>query len=800
MSLLLLSAWCGLVAGLLEVGTIVVRKEMFDANHLYGMSRHFAWLIPVTNIGVFPGPGFTRVECRPGLAAQALACSCLGSLCALVLLPMALIAFPRIYTMAWLAVTLGLASRLVPRIESNARRFRRFVRFSFPVALVVLLLLGASPWINDRIKQSRESARALPPPGSPNLLLIVLDTVAAGHLSLYGYPRPTSTTLAELAERGIRFDSAQATSSWTLPSHATIFTGRWMHELSVGWLNPLDREYPTLAEFLGDRGYATAGFIANTSYCASDSGLGRGFTRYEDFIFPKFTAPKTAVLVNRVLALFGKVLPFVEARPSLAGLQPYVQGIWQSLVYDRKDAATVNREFLGWLSRRPEPARPFFAFLNYSDAHTPYELEAGRTHRFGVSQPDERQREMIRRWGDLDKIRVASKDLPLAVDAYDDCIADLDEQLGRLLDKMRRQGVLDRTWLIIASDHGESFGEHAGVFCHGTSLYQTELHVPLLIVPPGGVAGRVVKETVTLRDLAATIVDVLDLEAGSPFPGASLARYWDGQADGVAEPTRIRRPVLSEVVPASRPMSTPTAYPERHGRWAPQRRRLVVHPPRGKRATRNCSTWAGTPRSSATWPAIPPRGRSSSGCARPWPGSPEGPSCPEDSVVDDHGRPNRQCRKPDSASLFGMFMSSSSGINPDTLATILATVNMSRVRTGRPLPDWLIIGVSDPASVPSRSGKVPAGSICRFFRRALGGRCCLAALTNTGFSDMIKIIIPHGPDAWVHADRASGRDRDHRRVDRAALAGRAGGPRGGPPVSAPTTSSRSRWRSPITSM
>ena len=363
--------------GLLEVGTIVIRKEMFDPNHLYGMSRHFAWLIPVTNLGVFLVVGlFGWIA---GLAWPLGARRLLNRvLCALVLLPIALIAFPRIYTMASLVLALGLAIHLVPRLESNGRRFRRFVHVSFPVALVTLLVLGASPWIKDRIKQSRERARALPPPGSPNLLLIVLDTVAASHLNLYGYPRATSTTLVELAERGIRFDSAHAASSWTLPSHAIIFTGRWMHELSVGWLNPLDAEYPTLAGFLGDRGYATAGFIANTSYCASDSGLSRGFTHYEDFIFPEFTAPKTAVLVNRVLAAFGKILPFVEARPSLAGWQPYVQGLWQSFVFDRKGAATVNREFLGWLSRRTEPARPFFAFLNYSDAHTPYELAAGQ--------------------------------------------------------------------------------------------------------------------------------------------------------------------------------------------------------------------------------------------------------------------------------------------------------------------------------------------------------------------------------------------------------------------------------------
>ncbi len=466
-----------------------------------------------------------------------------------VILPIALIAFPRIYTLAWLALALGLGVRLVPRLEANRQSFRRLVQVSFPVTLIILVLLGAFPWIKDRMKQVRESARILPPSGSPNLLLIVLDTVAASHLSLYGYPRPTSTTLAELAEQGIRFDSAQSTSSWTLPSHATLFTGQWMHELSVGWLTPLDNKYPTLAEFLGNRGYATAGFVANTMYCARDTGLSRGFTHYEDFIFPEFTAPKTAILVNRLLAAFGKVLPFVEARPSLAWLQPYVQKLWQAFVFDRKGASTVNREFLNWLSRRIEPARPFFAFLNYSDAHTPYELVAGRVHRFGVAQPDERQREMIRRWGELDKIRLASKDLPLAVDAYDDCIADLDEQVGKLLDRLRRQGVLDRTWLIIASDHGESFGEHLGVFCHGTSLYQTELHVPLLIVPPGGAAGRVVKETVTLRDLPATIVDLLDLEAGSPFPGSSLARCWDGKLAMPPPAHTPSDPVLSEVVP-----------------------------------------------------------------------------------------------------------------------------------------------------------------------------------------------------------------------------------------------------------
>ena len=235
----------------------------------------------------------------------------------------------------------------------------------------------------------------------------------------------------------------------------------------------------------------------------------------------------------------------VETRPSLARWRSPLDRIWRWLVFDRKGAATVRRELLDWLANRPQPERPFFAFLNISDAHAPYELPPGRLHRFGVARPDERQRDTIAHWADLDKDRMVRTDLPLAVDAYDDCIADQDEQLGKLVDELRRRGVLDRTWLVIAADHGESFGEHPGVFCHGTSLYRTELHVPLLIVPPGGASEkRAVKETVNLRDLPATIVDRLGLEAGSPFPGTSMARYWDRTS-----PESRSSPALAELVP-----------------------------------------------------------------------------------------------------------------------------------------------------------------------------------------------------------------------------------------------------------
>jgi arylsulfatase A-like enzyme len=531
------------------VGTIVLRKETIDANRLYWMSRHFVWLIPLVNLGIFLALGCLGcLVCvaQPRRGRWLLA----RVLCAVTILPVFLVGFPRIYSAALLVVALGVAARFVPVIERHARTFWRVVGVSAPAAIGILLILAVSPWVAGWIRQSRERMRPLPPSGSPNVLLIVLDTVAAGHLSLYGYERPTSTTLSELAEHGIRFDDATASSSWTLPSHATMFTGRWLHELSVGWLTPLDGAHRTLAEFLGARGYATAGFIANTAYCASDSGLGRGFSVYEDYIFPEFTALKIAVLGNRILRGIGSIVTLVETRPALARWHPHVQRLWRSLVVDRKGAAVVNRDLLDWLARRVQPERPFFAFLNYSDAHTPYELPPGRLHRFGVARPDERQRELISHWADLDKAHLIRTDLPFAVDAYDDCIADLDEQLGKLIDELRRRSVLERTWLVITSDHGESFGEHTGVFCHGTSLYRTELHVPLLLIPPGGTAEKqVIKQSVSLRDLPATIVDLLDLEAGCPFPGSSLARYWDRTSPAAPPAPASSVPALAELVP-----------------------------------------------------------------------------------------------------------------------------------------------------------------------------------------------------------------------------------------------------------
>jgi arylsulfatase A-like enzyme len=323
-----------------------------------------------------------------------------------------------------------------------------------------------------------------------------------------------------------------------------------MHELSVGWLTPLDETQSTLAEYLGSKGYATAGFVANTSYCARDSGLGRGFTHYDDFTFPKLTAFRKTSLVSRVLSGIQTAVSFLEEQFEAVWMRWYADQLSVWLIEDRKPAALVSRELLDWLASRGQPERPFFAFLNYFDAHYPYLLPRGRYHRFGGAPADIRDRAIIERCGNLDKRSLTPTEVALGIRAYDDCIADLDEQIGWLADRLERDGILERTWLIVVADHGESFGEHRDTFTHGSSLYQTEVHVPLLIVPPGGnLTGQVVSETVSTRDLAATIAELTGQSSGAPFPGRSLSRFWDPTKRSAPLTPALADTALSEVVP-----------------------------------------------------------------------------------------------------------------------------------------------------------------------------------------------------------------------------------------------------------
>ena len=225
----------------------------------------------------------------------------------------------------------------------------------------------------------REAGRPLPPADSPNVLLIVLDTVRADRLSLYGYPRATTPILKRLAKRGIRFDEARATAPWTLASHASMFTGRLPHELNVeledSRFGPISLRWPNISGLMVMRRRASSPIpsIVPTT--------------------PAWTAAslimKTTSSISSTSVPCGR--PCSSSSPG-TGFPGWVCGSAESryqpvlhwfLAPDRKDAGAINREFLDWLSHRQDQRRPFFAFLNYYDAHAPYLPPEGTRFRFG---------------------------------------------------------------------------------------------------------------------------------------------------------------------------------------------------------------------------------------------------------------------------------------------------------------------------------------------------------------------------------------------------------------------------------
>jgi arylsulfatase A-like enzyme len=502
------------------------------------MTRHFVWLAPLANLSLFCGMGLcfallTRLWPRLG------GWLFLRVICFFAILPALIALSPRIYPQAWAVLAAGIAVWVSPFFERHAAGLRRWLVLSFPGLAGLVVVSAVSVFGGDWLKERREASRPLPPPGSPNVLLIMLDTVRADRLSLYGYGRPTSPVLETLAKRGIRFDEARAPAPWTLPSHASMFTGRLPHELGVKRLSPLRGSFPTLAEYLGSRGYATAGFVANTLYCSYDTGLDRGFTRYGDYVLDGLLPFRTAWLVDRLLHTVSELGMYVGRTFHFGPFRPLQESWFTSLLASerRKDAGFVNGEFMEWIARRTEPARPFFVFLNYYDAHDPYVLPLGAEYRFGIKP--RRATEFIFLMEDwpsasLDKLKLRPIYLDLARDSYDNCLSYLDERLGELFLGLQRRGLLDQTLVIVTSDHGEGLGEHY-LFGHGESLYSTEIHVPLLILLPSAKRFQgMIQEAVSLCDLPATITDLAGAGSGSPFPGRSLSRFWRDSASGPA--------------------------------------------------------------------------------------------------------------------------------------------------------------------------------------------------------------------------------------------------------------------------
>jgi len=501
--LLLIAVWFGLVTGLGEV-TILGISSFHPWSRVQYMNPHVYWMAPLSDVALFGSLGVLlivagrRLPGVIGLRRVAFVFGLLG------FLGLSLLFQPELHNAAALVLAVGLAVQCSRLITFHAGRFHALVQRTLPYLVAGIPVLGLCVAGYLRIPDLMAD---LPPASqnSPNVLLIVLDTVRAQNLSLYGYQRQTTPWLEQFAKTGIRFDRALATSSWTLESHASMFTGELPHKLFASWQTPqdyrtpLDDKHLTLAEALTSRGYSTAGFVGNLLYCTRAHGLDRGFVHYEDYVASLEDFLGSSSLGNEIYSGYREMTGKRESR-------------------FQKTAPQVNQAFLHWLARQNN--RPFFVFLNYFDAHDPYTPPEPYDLLFASEKPRGPRIDPARNYRS-DEIR----DLR---DAYDGSIAYLDKQLSSLFSELQKQGRLENTLVIITSDHGEQFGEH-GLMTHGNSLYRQLVHVPLVLSFPSRVpVGGIVREPVSLVDLPATVIDLVGMGKQVRVPGRSLGRHWNG--------------------------------------------------------------------------------------------------------------------------------------------------------------------------------------------------------------------------------------------------------------------------------
>lgn len=526
----LVSVWLALVAAAIELTGRA--GEKFLLGRVVELSRDVLWLAPLGQLILLAPVGAAVVLGALVLRRAPTLRIAVGALTFVVYL--GLLVLPG--WLAWYAAPLlamGLAIQTARLVDARAARFERLVRRTV-LPLGLLFVLVATVVSGARMLRERSAMAALNAAraDAPNVILLIWDTVRARSLSLYGYERETTPNLDAFARRAVVFDRAYAASSWTLPSHAAMFTGELPHRQTSSWVTPLDGTHPTLAEVFRDAGYVTAGFVANTRYADWEHGLARGFLRYEDYIVSPGEMLRSTALGQTLLSGSGG-----WDRGRVARIIGYED------LPARKTADRVNADFLRWFDA--QEGRPLFAFLNYFDAHQSYVPPEPFRDRFGPARARttllERLRAEFTRDGYWD---MTPEELSAELAAYEGAIGYLDDRLGALLRELERRDALDNTIVVLVSDHGEEFKEHGGE-AHGTNLYASQTHVPLVIAWEGRVpAGTRVSAPVSLRDLPATLADLADLAGGDIFPGTSLASDW--AQDPAAEPTRA---VLAELSP-----------------------------------------------------------------------------------------------------------------------------------------------------------------------------------------------------------------------------------------------------------
>lgn len=353
----------------------------------------------------------------------------------------------------------------------------------------------------------------------PNVLLVVLDATRKDNLSCYGHDRPTTPTIDSIAADGTRFEQAIASSAWTPPTHASMFTGCYPSRHGV-FNSQLSLTYdgPTIAELLSENGYRTLGF-SNSYHTSTERNFHRGFDYYHDvFELPRFFG-----------TMYDPSLDFLRFLPNYF-LKNY-------------DISDLQLRKLKTQIKRGE--EPFFGFINLNAAHSPYDPPARFREQFEA---------YFDQWGTVDEEaaqdiadgngheytfgekKVTETEWELVKCWYDGEIRYTDYLLSKFMEFFKHKGLYDDTLLIVAADHGEHFGEYNMVY-HAYSLFEELVNVPLIVKWPENhyddgqtLPGSVSHDLVSLIDIAPTICEWAGIETPAEMQGRDLTTGSDRDA------------------------------------------------------------------------------------------------------------------------------------------------------------------------------------------------------------------------------------------------------------------------------
>ncbi len=368
-------------------------------------------------------------------------------------------------------------------------------------------------------------------PQRPNILFVVWDTARADRMSLYGHTSTTTPELDAWARQALVFDDAVSAAGYTVPSHASMFTGLLPSEhCTSGEASVLSDEHTTLAELLHDAGYATFLYSENP-HLSSQRRFTQGFERSEHPWSERHVARALRILKDKVRGDRSS-----ELAERVAAME---RGESELTPWNVKAAGPLAEAALLDFLDGLEPGRPFFAFINYMEAHRPYIPPRRFRERLMSAADVEASYAVDRSWDAIweftfGRRELSEADLRLTRATYDAALLELDELFASLLHALAQRGALDDTIVALTADHGEHLGEQH-MFDHQSTLYQPVLRVPLVLQYRGLPAARHAAPVMNF-DLFPTLLELADvpLPAGLHVSARSLLAP-DAERERLAE-------------------------------------------------------------------------------------------------------------------------------------------------------------------------------------------------------------------------------------------------------------------------